>query len=214
MWRGIRSITDYKCSDQQVSHDPTLPDTLNNFFARFDSVSSRETVHLIQLEEQHQPLVQRLRRVCSSLRRINTSRAAGPDRVSGRTLKSCAVQLAGVFLDIFNLSLQLAMVPVCLKSSIIVPVPKKKSALSCLYDYRPVALTPVTMKCFGRILLKHIKEVIPAGLDSHQFAYKENRSTEDAISLALHIALTPPGLEHPNTMLGCYLLISVQLLIQ
>lgn len=44
MWRCIRSITDCKHSNQQVSCDPTLPDTLNSFFALFDSSSSRETV--------------------------------------------------------------------------------------------------------------------------------------------------------------------------
>ncbi|KAI3365752.1 hypothetical protein L3Q82_000762 [Scortum barcoo] len=116
--------------------------------------------------------------------------------MSGRTLKLCADQLAGVFLDIFNLSLQLATVPVSLKTSIIVPVPKK-SAVTCLNDYRPVALTPVIMKCFERIVLKHIKDIIPAGLDQYQFAYRENRSTEDAVSIALHTALT--HLQLPNT---------------
>lgn len=99
-------------------------------------------------------------------------------------------------MDIFNLSLQLAMVPVCLKTSIIVPVPKK-SVATCLNDYRPVALTPVIMKCFERILLNYIRDVIPAGLDSLQFAYRKNRSTEDAVSLALHTAMT--HLQHPNT---------------
>ena len=99
-------------------------------------------------------------------------------------------------MDIFNLSLQLASVPACLKSSIIVPVPKK-SAVTSLNDYRPVALTLVIMKCFERIVLSHIKDIIPATLDRHQFAYRENRSTEDAVSLALHTVLT--HLEHPNT---------------
>ncbi|KAI3358110.1 hypothetical protein L3Q82_002980 [Scortum barcoo] len=88
--------------------------------------------------------------------------------------QNCTDQLAGVFLDIFNLSLQLATVPVSLKTSIIVPVPKK-SAVTCLNDYRPVALTPVIMKCFERIVLKHIKNIIPAGLDQYQFTYRENR---------------------------------------
>ncbi|KAI3373024.1 hypothetical protein L3Q82_023467, partial [Scortum barcoo] len=69
----------------------------------------------------------------------------------------------------------LATVPVSLKTSTIVPVPKK-SAVTCLNDYRhPVALTPVIMKCFERIVLKHIKDIIPAGLDQYQFAYRENR---------------------------------------
>ncbi|KAI3357345.1 hypothetical protein L3Q82_015778, partial [Scortum barcoo] len=63
--------------------------------------------------------------------RIKIRKAEGPDKVSGRTLKLCADQLAGAFLDIFNLSLQLATVPVSLKTSIIVPVPKK-SAVTCL----------------------------------------------------------------------------------
>jgi len=196
MWKGIRTMTDYKSSNQQVSRDPTLPDTLNSFFAHFDSPSGRDTVHLPQPEAQHQSLVLQLHQVSSTLRKINTNRAAGPDKVSSRTLKSCADQLANGFLDIFNQSLQLSTVPVCLKSSTIVPVPKK-SAITCLNDYHPIALTPVIMKCFERILLKHIKDAIPASLDSLQFVYRENRSTEDAVSLALHTALI--HLQHPNT---------------
>ncbi len=136
MWKGIKTITDYKNSNQQVSHDPTLPDTLNSFFACFDSLSDRRTVHLPQPEMQQQPIVLQLHQVTSVLRRINTNKAAGPDKVSGRTLNSGADQLASVFLDIFNLSIQLSTVPVCLKSSIIVPVPRQ-TTISCLNDYRP-----------------------------------------------------------------------------
>ncbi|KAI3358974.1 hypothetical protein L3Q82_015359 [Scortum barcoo] len=110
-------------------------------------------------------IVLQLHQVSSSMKRFNIRKAEGPDKVSGRTLKLCADQLAGVFLDIFNLSLQLATVPVSLKTSIIVP-------------------------CFERIVLKHLKDIIPAGLDQYQFAYRENRSTEDAVSIALHTALT------------------------
>ncbi|KAI3363725.1 hypothetical protein L3Q82_001339 [Scortum barcoo] len=55
------------------------------------------------------------------------------------------------------------------------------------------------MKCFERIILKHIKDIIPAGLDQYQFANRENRSTEDAVSIALHTALT--HLQLPNTYL-------------
>ncbi|KAI3372281.1 hypothetical protein L3Q82_022794, partial [Scortum barcoo] len=66
MWRGIKTITDYKRSDQLVSHDSTLPDTLNTFYARFDTPGSRESVHLPWLEEQHQPLVLQLHQDFSS----------------------------------------------------------------------------------------------------------------------------------------------------
>ncbi len=85
--------------------------------------------------------------------------------VSGRILKSCADRLAGVFTNIFNLSLQQAVVATCLKATTIVPVPKKQ-AVRYLNDYRPIALTPIIMKCFKKLVLFHIKANIPTDLDS------------------------------------------------
>lgn len=83
MWKGIRTITDDRNSNQQISDDPTLPDTLNSFFARFDTPGNRETVHLPQLEEQPQTLILQQHQVRSTLRKINIRKAAGPDKVSG-----------------------------------------------------------------------------------------------------------------------------------
>ncbi len=53
-----------------------------------------------------------------------------------------------------------------------------------------VALTPILMKCFEKLVLQHIKDNIPANLDPHQFAFRTNRSTEDAISTALNSDFT------------------------
>ncbi|KAI4881854.1 hypothetical protein NFI96_026640 [Prochilodus magdalenae] len=71
----------------------------------------------------------------------------------------------------------------------IVPVPKHSTA-STLNDFRPVALTPIISKCFERLVSSHVKSCLPAALDLHQFAYRRNRSTEDAISAALHTVLS------------------------
>jgi hypothetical protein len=38
--------------------------------------------------------------------------------------------------------------------------------------------------------MAHINTIIPDTLDPLQFAYLRNRSTDDAISIALHIALS------------------------
>ncbi len=46
------------------------------------------------------------------------------------------------------------------------------------------------MKVFERLLKKHICSSIPATLDPLQFAYRPNRSTDDAISQVLHSSLT------------------------
>ncbi len=94
-----------------------------------------------------------------------------------------------VLTDIFNTSLSQAVVPTCLKSTTIIPVPKK-SPVSCLNDYRPIALTPIMMKCFERLVMHKIKTSLPNTLDPLQFAYHPNRSTDDAISSTLHLALT------------------------
>ena len=129
-------------------------------------------------------------------RSVNTRKATGPDGVPGEVIKACADQLAVVFTKIFNLSLTHATVPPCLKSATIIPVPKN-STINNLSDYRPIALTPVVAKCFERLMTHHIKECLPSTFDPFQFAYKANRSTDDAISTALHTALS--HLEHPGT---------------
>jgi hypothetical protein len=58
----------------------------------------------------------------------------------------------------------------------------KNAKVTCLNDYRPIALTSIA--------IKHINTIIPDTLDPLQFAYRPNRSTDDAISIAFHTALT------------------------
>ncbi|KAK3548145.1 hypothetical protein QTP70_004851 [Hemibagrus guttatus] len=120
---------------------------------------------------------------------INPRKAAGPNGIPGRVLKDCVDQLAGVFTRIFNQSLSQSTVPPCLKSSTIIPLPKKPH-ISSLNDYRPVALTPVVMKCFEKLVRGHITSLLTQSFDPHQFAYISNRSTGDAVATALHAALS------------------------
>ena len=65
-------------------------------------------------------------------------------------------------------------------------MPKK----TCLNDYHPVTLTSVAMKYFGRLVMAHIITIMPKTLDPRQFAYHPYRSTDDAISIALHMAIS------------------------
>ena len=71
----------------------------------------------------------------------------------------------------------------------IVPVPKN-TKVTFLNDYRPIVLTSVAMKCFERLVMAHINTIIPETLDPLQFAYRPNRSTDYAIPIALHTALS------------------------
>ncbi len=194
MWQGLKTICSSGNNNSvEVRADPLLAVELNNFYGRFEcnsgailpssaSRSSRQSSndYAITLSEDD---------VRRELRRVNVRKAAGPDGITGRVLRSCADQLAGLFTSIFNESLATSVVPTPFKKSVIIPVPKN-SKPSCLNDYRPVALTSTVMKVFERLLKKHICSSIPATLDPLQFAYRPNRSTDDAISQVLHSSLT------------------------
>ena len=188
LWQGVQHITNYKSSNLTVTNgDASLSEELNCFFARFDA----ET---LEVAPSHPPAPSndifpvQAHEVRRTLRAVNPRKAAGPDGVTGRVLRDCADQLADVFTDIFNQSLSQCMIPPCLKSSTIIPLPKK-TTVSNLNDYRPVALTPVIMKCFEKLVRSQITTSLPTTSDPQQFAYRANRSTEDAIATALHTTL-------------------------
>ena len=46
------------------------------------------------------------------------------------------------------------------------------------------------MKCFERLVMAPYNIIMPETLDPLQFAYRPNRSTDDAISITLHTALS------------------------
>lgn len=75
--------------------------------------------------------------------------------------------------DIFNTPLSQAVLPVCLKMSTIVPVPKN-SAVESIDNYHLVALTPVVMRYSEQLVLTHIKDTVDTNLDPHRYADRKN----------------------------------------
>ncbi|KAI5103635.1 up-regulator of cell proliferation isoform X2 [Silurus meridionalis] len=179
LWQGLRTITDYRTpSSRMVDADAYLADEAAANHA--SGASSTTSVHAERAGEVNTFTISKhdMRR---AFKRVNTRKAAGPECITGRVLKACADQLAPVFTEIFNLSLKQSVVPSCFKQSTIVPVPKKPQP-ACLNDYRPVAMASVVMKCFERLVRDFITASLPDTLDPLQFAYRENRLTEDAIA--------------------------------
>jgi len=78
----------------------------------------------------------------------------------------------------------------CFKRSTIIPVPKKPK-ITGLNDYRPVALMSLAMKSFERLFLAYLKlkDITGPLLDPLQFAYRANRSVDDAVNMGLHFIL-------------------------
>ena len=125
--------------------------------------------------------------VRGELRKLRPKKAAGPDNVCSRLLKTCAAELGEPLQHVFNLSLQLGRVPTLWKTSCIVPVPKKTRPTE-LNDFRPVALTSHLMKTLERLLLRHLRPKVLHAQDPLQFAYRTGVGVEDAILYLLHRA--------------------------
>ncbi|KAI3359123.1 hypothetical protein L3Q82_002667 [Scortum barcoo] len=63
------------------------------------------------------------------LERLHQRKAAGPDGITPRILKTCASQLSPVLGHLYNLSLSQEKVPMLWKTSCLVPVPKEVEAI-------------------------------------------------------------------------------------
>ncbi|XDV47522.1 hypothetical protein PO909_017127 [Leuciscus waleckii] len=198
-WRGLRNITNYKSPSPRSVENQQLADTLNAFYCRFEK--PRLTPHTRSAPLLPPSAIQPELKVCVEdvsrvFKKQKTRKASGPDGISSACLKACADQLAPVFTQIFNRSLEQCEVPCCFKRSTIIPVPKKPK-ITGLNDYRPVALTSVVMKSFERLVLAYLKDITGPLLDPFQFAYRANRSVDDAVNMGLHYILQ--HLDRPGT---------------
>ncbi|KAK3505621.1 hypothetical protein QTP70_021027 [Hemibagrus guttatus] len=199
VWKGLKDITNYKTPSPSTEDNQQLAEDLNEFYCRFETAGL--TPHAPSEHLSTQPLTPlatplspppALRISEDDVRQIflkqKRRKAPGPDGVTPAFLKTCADQLAFIFSQIFNRSLELCEVPACFKRSTIIPIPKKPK-ITGLNDYRPVALTSVVMKSFERLVLAYLKNITGPLLDPLQFAYRANRSVDDAVNMGLHFIL-------------------------
>ncbi len=107
MWQGINNITDFKGNKPApVNIAASLPDELNLFYARFEAHNTAHTESApVSVAEKVSAISISVADVTRSFRQVNIHKVVGPDGIPGRVLRACTFQLAGVFTDIFNLSL-------------------------------------------------------------------------------------------------------------
>ena len=83
----------------------------------------------------------------------------------------CSNQLSYIFSVLYNMSFSNRSIPAIWRKSCFIPVPEKPDTY-CMNDLIPIALTSVPMK-------------VAPHLDPMQFAYQNDRNTEDAIIILL-----------------------------
>ncbi|KAK3506639.1 hypothetical protein QTP70_011245 [Hemibagrus guttatus] len=169
VWKGLKDITIYKTPSPSTEANQQLAEDLNEFYCRFETAGL--TPHAPSENLSTQPLIPPATNppppalwiseddVRQILMKQMRRKAPGPDGFTPACLKTCADQLAFIFSQIFNRSLELCEVPACLKRSTIIPIPKKQDNIT------------------GPLL------------DPLQFAYRANRSMDDAVNMGLHFIL-------------------------
>ncbi len=180
-----------------------LAEELNVFYCQFEKArltpSPRSDLHLTHspippaTHIPPSPSILPVLKVCVEdvnrvFRKQRSRKASGPGGISPACLNVCADQLAPIFTQIFNRSLELCEVPCCFKQSTIISIPKKPK-ITGLNNYRPVALTSMVMKSLERMVLAHLKDITRPLPDPLQFAYRANRSVDDAVNMGLHYIL-------------------------
>ena len=178
MWQGLQTITDYKGKHRrELPSDTSLPDELNYFYAHFEANNTETCMRAPAVLDNYVITLSTFTRP--------QGQKDYQDVYCEHALPNCQVSSL-----IFSTSpLSESVIPTCFKKPNIVPVPKNIK-VTCLNDYRLVALTSVAMKCFERLVMAHINTIIPETLDPLQFAYRPHRSTDYAISISLHTALS------------------------
>ncbi|KAG1663833.1 Patj [Nymphon striatum] len=192
VWKGIKIISGYgKVNETDKSPLQNLTteyaNELNLFYNRFDKYDF--STEICELESMFKnsgglDIVVSEEDVRRKFGRLNSSKAAGPDKISAQVLRSCSSQLAKIYSIIFNMCFSSCIIPNLWKQSCIVPIPKK-SCISSMNDLRPVALTPIAMKVCEEFFLQHLKPLVNSFLDPLQFAYQPSRGCDDAILFTL-----------------------------
>ena len=187
MWAGVKQMIGFKDKETKIStekgKEKEYCDQLNNFYSRFDTYDFSKEIQNIKkdVSENNDHILQIERHdVLKLFRSLKSNKASGPDDVKPKTLKTFAFELCDIFTHIFNFSLKFNIIPTSWKTPKIIPVPKSKTAKE-MNDFRPVALTPVPMKCLEKFVLKSFLPTCEPYLDPNQFAYRAKRGVEDAI---------------------------------
>ena len=93
--------------------------------------------------------------VLKLLQGINVNKAAGPDNLPNKLLKTCAEEIAPLLTNIFQLSLNSSVLPFDWKIANVTPIFKKGDKHTAS-NYRPVSLTSVCCKLLEHIVCRHI----------------------------------------------------------
>ena len=194
LWDSMKAATNMSTRPKRlmINNELEMANELNDFFLRFDkhdlSSECNNVLQSIITTDAYPKIVVDPLKIQAIFNQVCKRKSTGPDGISALLLKTFAEELTPAWCPIFQSSIDFHKVPAIWKKSTIIPIPKK-SCPKENNDYRPVALTPIVMKCFEKYMVTKLKAEIGPKLDPQQFAYRQGRGTDDAITGITHLAL-------------------------
>ena len=158
---------------EQCKLVPTQNDPLPDFTLLTDN--KIETIILTSVE------------IFNILKHLNVSKAVGPDKISNRILKECAISLSEPLARLFNLSLAQGVFPSCWKIANVIPIFKKESKNNAS-NYRPISL----LSSLSKVLEKAVHYHLYTYLNDHSLltvknsGFKQKDSTVNQLLSIVH----------------------------
>ncbi len=154
-------------------HHPMLNE-LNAFFARLRHKTAPLHRRLPSSRRPDDDAVPA--RVRRSLRQDQCTQSSGSWQHSWACTERLCSGTHWCLTDIFNISLSQAVVPTCFKATTIFQ--SRRSHLHLLQWLPSSSTHSYSHEVLERLVMQHIKSVLPPSLDPFQFAYRSNRSTD------------------------------------
>ena len=166
-WRYIKSQRQENCgvaplkeNSQLYSDAQKKSEILNNQFTSVFTSDLHDKHSQTVLEGPSIPSISditvSMAGVAKMLRNLNARKACGPDLIACLLLKELAEELAPIYTDIFQCSINSSELPSIWKTANVVPI-YKKGPVSEAGNYRLVSLTCIPCKLLEHILCTHIR---------------------------------------------------------
>ena len=109
--------------------------------------------------------------------------STGFDSISCKILKILVNEVSPALVVSINQCLHNNVFPDQLKIAKIIPLYKKKGAISQFENWRPIALLPVMSKVYERVIFNQIYDyfILNSLFSTSQYGFRSKSSTEDAI---------------------------------
>ena len=91
---------------------------------------------------------------------MNTKTSTGPDLLHAALIKNAGTMLHIKLSELFNYSMKYSVIPLTWKSANICAIYKKKGDRTQPANYRPIAITSVTVRLFERCVKQHLTQII------------------------------------------------------